>query len=297
MPGVASSKFEPSAEEECSPEMGYPVARPREAGLHPTVVCCGGGPMVSRSSSPSTKSRPVRYSSARPGVRRGRRRLHEQPLREVRVVHAQVHFVGHVELEHVAAHCNRRLKHSSGTRTERRRRAGIIHRSHRRDGDVGPNVGDGNVVSLLALEVSDGGEGGALDVVKASVCGRWCHGEEPRGVWEIEKAFGGSGGAAQREHGRVVGSASRLGGEVRPEPEPLVAHAGHAHLAHPSAGAASAAHSTVHRVARLLELGAPRWALRRRRPNHAVLVVRGRRGSGADPLIGAVHGHEVLGCC
>ncbi|XP_014757561.1 uncharacterized protein LOC106866613 isoform X2 [Brachypodium distachyon] len=63
MPGVASSKFEPSAEEECSPEMGYPVARPREAGLHPTVVCCGGGPMVSRSSSPSTKSRPVRYSS------------------------------------------------------------------------------------------------------------------------------------------------------------------------------------------------------------------------------------------
>ena len=114
----------------------------------------------------------------------------------------------------------------------------------------------------------------------AEVGERGRHGEQPRGVGEVE-ARGGA--AAQREHGRVVRARGGLGGDLGPEPEPLAALAGDAHLADPPAGAAPAPHAAVHRVPRLLELGAPRGALR----------VRGRGGGRGTPLLGAGHVH----CC
>ncbi|KQK05630.1 hypothetical protein BRADI_2g21266v3 [Brachypodium distachyon] len=69
---------------------------------------------------------------------------------------------------------------------------------------------------------------------------------------------GCAGARAWRRRGR--GPWTR--GEVRAEPEPLAVRAQDAHLAHPTARGAAVAHAAVHRVARLLELGAPRRALR-----------------------------------
>ncbi|CAD6224188.1 unnamed protein product [Miscanthus lutarioriparius] len=84
--------------------------------------------------------------------------------------------------------------------------------------------------------------------------GRRRHGEQPRGVREVEAPRAGAGVAAQQgEHRGVVRASRGLGGEVGPQPQPRAALPRDAHFAHPPAQ-----HAAEHRVPRLPELGAPR---------------------------------------
>ncbi|KAG0544524.1 hypothetical protein BDA96_02G282700 [Sorghum bicolor] len=261
-----------------------------------------------------------------PGSRRRRWRLHEQPFREAGVVHIQFHV--HVPepvggLEHVAVQrrrcftclhrhllkLRRRCRRAGGNARQRRRRQwGSRHaRGRFVDGPTPP----GCCCPEAALELRDGLERRPACVVQARDRGRGRHGEQPRGVREVEAPRGAA--AAQGEHGGVVRARRGLGGEVGPEPQPRATLPGYAHLAHPPSRGAPAPHAAVHRVPRLPELGAPRGALLgrlrgrrgRRGPDHRLdgLLGRGcrrRRGGGggrAGRVLVLLEPAHVHGCC
>ncbi|RCV12574.1 hypothetical protein SETIT_2G279900v2 [Setaria italica] len=150
-----------------------------------------------------------------PGGRR-RRRLHEQPLREAGIVRVQVHVAEPVGLERFDVQCRRLVSLHRYLLKRRRRRAGNNVRQWRRSRHAGCHLVDGGAAGgglESALEVRDGLEGGAAGVVQARERGRRRHGEQPRGVREVEAARPRSA-AAQGEHRGVVRARRGLGGDV-----------------------------------------------------------------------------------
>ncbi|KAG2636294.1 hypothetical protein PVAP13_2NG444403 [Panicum virgatum] len=243
-----------------------------------------------------------------PGGRRGRRRLHEQTLREAGVVRVQVHVAEPVGLERAAVQRRRLISLRGYVLKGRRQRPGNARQRRRSRHARGRLVdrGGGAVIGTgAALEVRDGLEGGAAGVVQARERGGRRQREPPRGVREVEPRPGAA--AAQGEHRGVVRARRGLGGDVGAEPQARAAVPRDAHLAHPAARGAPAAHAAEHRVARLAELGAARGALlgRRRRGGRGRrrrLVVparrgRGRRGGGGRGGGGrALEAAHVHGC-
>jgi hypothetical protein len=204
------------------------------------------------------------------------RRLHEQPFREAGIVQVQVHVPEPVGLEHAAVQ-RRRLtglhRHALNRRRRLRRRGGRRRARGRFVGGYRPEA--------ASLELRDGLERGPAGAVQAArERGRGRHGEQPRGVGEVEAGRA----AAQGEHRGVVRARRRLGGEVGAEPQPRAAPPGDAHLAHPPARGAPPPHAAEHRVPRLPELGAPRGALLGR--------LRGGRGPGQLVLLGRGRGRR-----
>ncbi|KAG2644699.1 hypothetical protein PVAP13_2KG375826 [Panicum virgatum] len=236
---------------------------------------------------------------------RGRRRLHEQPLRQAGVVRVQVHVAEPVGLERGAVQRRRLISLRGHVLKRRSQRPGNVRHRRRSRHARGRLVDRGGTVigTGTALEVRDGLEGGAAGVVQARERGRRRHGEPPRGVREVEAGPA----ASQGEHRGVVRARRGVGGGVGAKPQAHAAVPRDAHLAHPAARSAPAAHAAEHRVARLAELGAPRGALlgRRRggrgRRRRLVLARRGRgrrggggRGGGRVLEAAHVHGGSLL---
>ncbi|PAN12702.2 hypothetical protein PAHAL_2G336900 [Panicum hallii] len=233
---------------------------------------------------------------------RGRRRLHEQPLREAGVVRVQVHAAEPVGLERAAVQRSRLISLRGYVLKRRRRRAGNVlqrRRSRRRARRHLVDRGGAAGGTGAALEVRDGLECRAAGVVQARERGRRRQREPPRGVREVEA--GPRAAAAQGEHRGVVRPRRGLGGDVGAEPQARAAVPRDAHLAHPPARGAPAAHAAEHRVPRLAELGAPRGALLGRlqggrgRRRRLVLARRGRGrrggGGGGGRVLEAAHVH------